>query len=317
MSAMTSSLLPAVNRRMVPGPAGSSPALAEQSASFVDGQANDLVPVTVAYERHGCGEPLVLLHGAGHHRRAWDPLLPALSAVHETITLDLPGFGQSPNLHPSVPHDLETTVAWMESVFAALGIERPHVVGHSLGGLIALRLGQAGLARSVSALAPAGFWSEAERRYAYALLIMARQGARLLPEAMAARSRLPAGKPACPTDVLNSRFGPCRPEALLAQLCALRETTAFSAILRAGRAPHLFTGDIPGLPVTIAWGTRDRLLPPRQAERVKAQIPAARLVPLPGCGHVPMADAPELVARVLLDTTGFGTAPRGDLLSRV
>ncbi|WP_308296249.1 alpha/beta fold hydrolase [Streptomyces sp. ISL-96] len=254
--------------------------------------------MTVAYERLGDGEPLVLLHGVGHHRQAWDAVVPSLTG-HETIALDLPGFGESPDLDPAVPRDLETTVAWMGAVFDALGVERPHVAGHSLGGLIALRLAQAGLARSVTALAPTGFWSDAERRYAYAVLNIARQGARLLPEAPVAWPALNISKREAPADGLDVRPTPWLPEVSAADLRMPRDAAPFKAILRAGRAPGLFSGDIPGVPVTIAWGTRDRLLPPRQAERAKAMIPGARLVPLPGCGHVPMADAPDLVARVL------------------
>ncbi|WP_028813662.1 alpha/beta fold hydrolase [Streptomyces flavidovirens] len=59
-------------------------------------------------------------------------------------------------------------------------------------------------------------------------------------------------------------------------------------------------------PVTVAYerqGYGERLLPPRQAARAEAMIPGARLVAMPGCGHVPMAEAPELVARVLRDAT--------------
>ncbi|MEU6867036.1 alpha/beta fold hydrolase [Streptomyces sp. NPDC046876] len=281
-------------------------------AWFVEGRPAGFAPVTVAYERHGqgLGEPLVLLHGAGHHRRAWDPVLPTLSEAHETIALDLPGFGESPDLHPSLSRDLTTTVAWMESVFASLGIERPHLVAHSLGGLIALRLAQAGLARTVTAIAPAGFWTEAERRYAYAVLIMARQGARLLPQT----GKVPVPPESLsPPNALNGRLVPRGTEALIAELCTLRQAAAFKETLRAGRAPHLFSGDIPGAPVTIGWGSRDRLLPPWQAQRVKAAIPGARLVTLPGCGHVPMADAPELVARVLLEAT---SPPPADASSR-
>ena len=62
-----------------------------------------------------------------------------------------------------------------------------------------------------------------------------------------------------------------------------------------------FTGHLPpDVPVTIAWGTRDRMLPQRQMLRAKASLPDARLVRLPGCGHVPMTDNPALVADVLL-----------------
>ena len=55
------------------------------------------------------------------------------------------------------------------------------------------------------------------------------------------------------------------------------------------------------VPVTIAWGTRDRLLPPDQASIARQRLPRARFVSLPGCGHVPMTDDPDLVARVLLE----------------
>jgi pimeloyl-ACP methyl ester carboxylesterase len=53
--------------------------------------------------------------------------------------------------------------------------------------------------------------------------------------------------------------------------------------------------------VRPAWGARDRVLPPRQAARAQAMIPGARLVQLPDCGHIPMNDAPDLVARVILE----------------
>ncbi|KIF06462.1 alpha/beta hydrolase, partial [Streptomyces sp. RSD-27] len=71
--------------------------------------------------------------------------------------------------------------------------------------------------------------------------------------------------------------------------------------LAAGGAVR-FTHDLPGLPVTIAWGSRDRLLPPRQGVRAKRTLPGARLVRLRGCGHVPMNDDPALVARVVRRT---------------
>ena len=53
--------------------------------------------------------------------------------------------------------------------------------------------------------------------------------------------------------------------------------------------------------MTIAWGAKDRLLPRSQARVARRQVPHARFLLLPGCGHVPMTDAPELVARVLLE----------------
>ncbi|MFE9399960.1 alpha/beta fold hydrolase [Streptomyces flavidovirens] len=311
MISVASALASAANRRFGAAWTAGQTAGAELPAglptSFVEVRAAGLAPVTVAYERQGYGEPLILLHGVGHHRRAWDAVVPLLTE-HETIAMDLPGFGESPDLGRAVPRDLETAVVWMGAVFDALGLTRPHVVGHSLGGLIALRLGQAGLARSVTAVAPAGFWNNAERRYAYAVLTMARHGARLLPETGTGMPwpTVRAGRRQAPADGLARPIAPAEPPAPptpAVDLRALREPGAFRATLRAGRAQGLFSGDIPDIPVTIAWGTRDRLLPPRQAARAKAMIPGARLVAMPGCGHVPMAEAPELVARVLRDAT--------------
>ncbi|MFI8996611.1 alpha/beta fold hydrolase [Streptomyces sp. NPDC053542] len=258
----------------------------------------------LAYERHGAGEPVVLLHGLGNSRRAWDPVLPHLTDGREIIALDLPGFGESPDLDPAIPRDLPTAAALLGSVFPALGLRRPHVVGHSLGGLIALRLGQAGLARSVTALAPAGFWSEAERRYAYAVLNAVRRGSRVLPDAVlqpSVESGAEAAAGGRRAQALRSRY--LSPE-LLADLRAMRDATGFEAVLEAGRLGGLFTGDIPDVPVTIAWGSRDGLLPRWQSNRVRALIPHARQVVLPGCGHVPFRRAPGLVARVILDGTG-------------
>ncbi|MYV44774.1 alpha/beta fold hydrolase [Streptomyces sp. SID2888] len=271
--------------------------------TFIEGRAAGLAPVTVAYERQGTGEPVVLLHGLGCQRQAWDPVVPLLTGHREIVAMDLPGFGWSPDLDPGVPRDLETAAAWLGSVFTALHVDRPHVVGHSLGGLIALHLGQAGLVRSVTALAPAGFWTAAERRYAYAMLTAAHNGVRLLPDAVLERLPHTAVARAALTGTLYGDPDLCPPEWVAMVLRALRDSVAFKATLRAGRAPNLFTGDIPDIPVTVAWGTRDRLLPPWQADRLRAMIPPARLVPLYGCGHVPMLDAPDLVARVILQAT--------------
>jgi pimeloyl-ACP methyl ester carboxylesterase len=60
----------------------------------------------------------------------------------------------------------------------------------------------------------------------------------------------------------------------------------------------------PGVPVTVGWGSRDRILEPHQAERARLSLPNATHVELPGCGHVPMSDAPDLVASLILRTTG-------------
>ncbi|MEU8759348.1 alpha/beta fold hydrolase [Streptomyces sp. NPDC048659] len=257
-------------------------------------------PVTVAYERRGRGEPLLLLHGIGHHWQAWEPVFDVLATERDVVAVDLPGFGASPALPEGYGYDLPTVVPVLGAFCAALGLDRPHVAGSSLGGLLALELGREKLARSVTALSPAGFWSEAERRYAFTTLRAMRAAALAMPVPLIERlSRGAAGR-AVLTSTIYARPGRRSPEAAVAETLALRASTGFHQTLAAGRTV-LFSDDIPAVPVTVAWGTRDRLLPRRQGVRAKRTLPGARLVRLPGCGHVPMNDDPALVARVILD----------------
>lgn len=270
------------------------------TVSFSLPSAHGPKTVTVSYARVGTGEPLLLLHGIGHHRQAWDPVVHLLAAEREVIAVDLPGFGESPALPGGLRHDLATMVPALGALCEALEIERPHVAGNSLGGLLALELGREKLVRSVTALSPAGFWTTAERRYAFGMLMAMRQGARSLPlPAVERLSRSAAGRAAL-TSTIYARPGRRSPEAVVAETLALARAEGFAETLRAGTTVR-FTDDVPGLPVTVAWGTRDRLLVRRQGVRAKQIIPRARLIRLPGCGHVPMNDDPALVARVLLD----------------
>ncbi|MEW2140474.1 alpha/beta fold hydrolase [Streptomyces sp. NPDC005409] len=256
---------------------------------------------TVTYERKGGGEPLLLLHGIGHHLQAWHPVMDILAAEHDVIAVDLPGFGASQPLPEGVAYSLGTVATALAGLCAALGVERPHVAGNSLGGLLALEMGRGNLVRSVTALSPAGFWTEGERRYAFAALRTMRAGAKALPlSAMERLSRTAAGRAAL-TGSIYARPARRSPEAVVAETLALRGATGFEETLAAGGSVR-FTEDVPGLPVTIAWGTRDRLLLRRQGVRAKHTLPGARLVRLPGCGHVPMNDDPALVSRVVLDT---------------
>ncbi|WP_405852112.1 alpha/beta fold hydrolase [Streptomyces sp. NBC_00090] len=255
---------------------------------------------SMAYERRGAGEPLLLLHGIGHHWQAWEPVLDILAAERDVIAVDLPGFGASDGLPEGCAYDLSTVAPVLGAFCEAVGFARPHVAGNSLGGLLALELGRQELVRSVTALSPAGFWSEGERRYAFGTLRAMRGAALSMPVPVIERlSRTPVGRTVL-TSTIYARPGRRSPEAVVAETLALREASGFHQTLAAGR-DVLFREDVPGVPVTVAWGTRDRLLLRRQGVRAKHALPGARLVRLPGCGHVPMNDDPALVARVILD----------------
>ncbi|MEU0303489.1 alpha/beta fold hydrolase [Streptomyces sp. NPDC006175] len=278
--------------------------------SFAVGSPVGRRTVDVSYERSGSGDPLVLLHGIGHHRQAWDPVVRVLAAERDVIAVDLPGFGASPALPQGLRHDLRTMVPVLGSFFDALGLVRPHVAGNSLGGLLALELGREQLVRSVTALSPAGFWTRSERRYAFGVLRAMRRAALSMPMPLIERlSQSSPGRTAL-TSTIYARPGRRSPDAVVSETVALREATGFRQTLEAGLTVA-FTDDIPDVPVSIAWGDKDRLLLRRQGVRAKRLIPGARLVRLPDCGHVPMNDDPAAVARVILDTSRrrTGAAP--------
>ncbi|MEV0321658.1 alpha/beta fold hydrolase [Streptomyces sp. NPDC050658] len=257
--------------------------------------------LSVAHERAGTGEPLLLLHGIGHHLQAWHPVFEILATEYDVTAVDLPGFGASDPLPDGLPYNIETVVSVLGALCEALEIERPHVAGNSLGGLLAMELGREKLVRSVTALSPAGFWNQAERRYAFTTLLAMRRGARLLPLPAIERLAGSAAGRAALTSTIYARPGRRSPDAVVAETLALRDAAGFEETLAAGR-DVLFADDVPGLPVTVAWGSKDRILLRRQGIRAKHAVPDARLVRLPGCGHVPMNDDPALVARVIADT---------------
>src|SRR5581483_1392792 len=120
----------------------------------------------LACERHGSGEPLVLVHGVTHRRQTWYPVLDQLAEQREVILVDLPGHGQSdPFVTDGLPVE-EALRRDFREFLAEQELDRPHVAGNSLGGRIALEAGAAGDARSVTALSPAGFW-RTEASFAY------------------------------------------------------------------------------------------------------------------------------------------------------
>lgn len=181
--------------------------------------------VSVAYERSGSGEPLLLLHGIGHHRQAWDPVIPLLTPERDVIAVDLPGFGASPELPEDVAYDVATVAPLLGAFCEAIGVDRPHVAGNSLGGLLALELGRGKLVRSVTALSPAGFWTDPERRYAFGTLRAMRIAAESMPLPLIERlSRTAAGRTAL-TSTIYARPGRRSPEAAVSETLALRRAT--------------------------------------------------------------------------------------------
>jgi pimeloyl-ACP methyl ester carboxylesterase len=257
-------------------------------------------PIEVVFERRGSGPPLVLLHGIGHRWQAWEPVLDRLAERHDVVAVDLPGFGESPLLPEGRGYDMPAAVEAARDIFAAVGLDRPHVAGNSLGGVLSLELASRGLVRSATALAPAGFWTPRGRRWALSVLRMIRATGRAPVPVRSAFLNRRAGRLAAGS-LLYGHPSRLTAEAMLADLAAMSAAPAFDLVAAAGRN-YTYASPPPEVPVTIAWGTRDRILWPRQARRAAELLPAARHVWLPDCGHVPMSDEPERVAELITET---------------
>lgn len=256
----------------------------------------------LAHDRHGSGPPLVLVHFLGGHRNVWRPVLPHLTRRHEVITVDLPGFGESRSLtgSPTLPRLTESVAA----TIAELGLRRPAVAGISLGGGVAIELARAGVVSSAVAISPIGFASTPELAFARASL-----------RATHAASRAIAGQVdrLAPQATLRAALGAqmfAKPWAVPAEEAAglvrsVAQSPGTLPVLRAAMG-HEVAGGVLAAPLTVAWGQRDALLLPRQGRRAVERLSYARLVPLAGCGHVPLWDDPERVADTILESSARG-----------
>jgi pimeloyl-ACP methyl ester carboxylesterase len=211
---------------------------------------------------------LVCVHGLAGSSRWWRPVVPALSERFDVRLVELPRFRFRSRVRPS------DAAAWLARWLDDAGLQRPVLVGHSLGGLIAAQL---------AALHP-------ERLHSLVLVDPAGMptGRPLALEPLALANALTGVRPrffrVLVADAL--RWGP---DALLrGGLYALG--TDVRLHLEAIRVPTL-----------VVWGERDVLTPRRLAEAWRDAIPRAQLAVLPDAGHVPMVESPSAFVAALCD----------------
>ena len=245
--------------------------------------------------------PLVLLHGLAERCQVFDWLAPLLAPELRLASIDLPGFGASPPL-PGGGFDLGEVCRRVEAAIGELGLARPAMLGHSLGGGVAVRYAadRPGTLRALVLIAPAGLIATGavrpswRRPRLHALgrwliraatpLIAARQGLR-----QRAFARV-VGDPAALDRALAH-------ELLMGAALGRSTPAAGIEIVYAGLRDRVDTLTLPAL---VVWGERDRVVAPRYAEQLRAALPDGRLLFLPGIGHVPMCEAPERVASAVL-----------------
>lgn len=248
----------------------------------------------------GPGEPVVLIHGIGHRRQAWGEVPGLLRARgFDVYVVDLPGHGASPPPVRPDGYSMPSTVEQFERLFAQLGLDRPHVLGNSLGGIIALELAHRDLVRSATVYSPAGFFPVYHLPNLAANLLLMKLGS-YAPESLHRRLTSHAWFRRLAFRSLYTHPERVAPEDAVADTLNLRRAKGFWPHFV--RATFLrFAMDVQ-VPTTIAWGDTDRLLLPSEAQTARARLPEAVHVSLPDCGHCPQIDHPELVVDVALAT---------------
>jgi pimeloyl-ACP methyl ester carboxylesterase len=255
--------------------------------------------VTWHYGEAGAGAPLVLLHGLGMSHAAWRAVIPHLRGMRRVIAFDIAGFGSTPALPEGTVPSVPNLVDGLEGSLRKIGIDLPvDIAGNSLGGYMALEAAKRGIARSVVAISPAGLWREHPPGHLKYVFRALRYTAQRFPEIAKRAMFVPLLREialAVPLSV-GSRRMPARDA--VRTIRDLASSKAFEATFENTRAP--FSGRGITVPVTVAFGGRDYILPRRS--RVRGGLPMnTRWAEMPNWGHVPMWVDPEGVAQLILD----------------
>jgi len=260
-----------------------------------------------SYLEAGTGQPVVLLHGLGATNASFLPTLWSLARDHRVLAPDLPGFGDSAK--PLRPYDPAFFAAWLRDFMDALGVERAHVIGNSMGGRVALEMGMRHPQRvdRMVLLCPSPAFIKGREfvrlvRFlrpelaVVPLPISHRQVVRSTRATFARPDRLPHAWFEAAADEFLRVFK--TPRGRIAFFSAARQIyleepwgeTGFWERLRSLTPPALFV-----------WGERDRLVPARFARHVTEALPNSSSVVLEDCGHVPQYELPRRTDRLIRD----------------
>ncbi|MEV4420045.1 alpha/beta hydrolase [Patulibacter sp. NPDC049589] len=264
-------------------------------------------PAAPPYHRSGEGSPLVLLHGLTGTWRIWRPVIPLLEPHHDVIAPTLLGHAGGAAYASGGEISVKSLADDVERVLDEVGVDRPHVAGNSLGGWLSLELAARGRPASVIAFSPAGGWTtEAQLARVSKLILQGFKAANVAPESVLRILRRPRARlwGFRSTMAHGDRVPAAAAFELLDDLVSC---SALEPILEATLRDGPFDGDLQDVtfPIRVAWGELDRTIPFQDyGEPLLKHVPTAELLELPGVGHVPMYDDPQLVAQTILDVTG-------------
>lgn len=255
--------------------------------------------MTIAFERRGSGRQLLLVHGLGSTRAAWNPIIPLLPE-RELILVDLPGHGNSPAEPGS-----GTFAGLAQSLGDWIGVQGlagVPMVGSSLGARLVLDMARRGLSGPVVALDPGGFWQGWERSLVRTTLLGSILLLRSLGSAVPALARNAVSRSALLAQ-LSARPWALDGDFVANELVGLARTPTAKSLVRDLASGPAQTGPAVSGPVTIGWGRHDRLCLPIQAARAQQAFPGAHLHWFAHSGHFPMWDEPAKAAELILSAT--------------
>jgi pimeloyl-ACP methyl ester carboxylesterase len=267
----------------------------------------------------GEGPDVLLLHGLGSSKASFLDTAAALSrSGYRVHALDFPGFGSSSKA-PAM-YGAKFFARSVVGVMDALGIERAHIVGNSMGGRVALEVGLEYPERvgALTLLCPAVAFVKREW---HPLVRVLRPEFGLLPHSLG-RKRIEAQFWSMFAD--RDQVDPTVAAVVVDEFERIyRSAGARLAFLSSARAIYLdepygrdgFYTRLAGLevPSLFVWSSHDKLVPPGLRRHVERALPSAEHILLDGCGHVPQVERPErtngLIRRFFAHADALGPAP--------
>jgi pyruvate dehydrogenase E2 component (dihydrolipoamide acetyltransferase) len=246
--------------------------VAEFEATFVPGEEDDQgaqpeVVGGIRYLKQGdAGEPVVLIHGFGGDLNNWLFALPALAEEHTVYALDLPGHGGSTKDVGDGTGLADAVIGFLDAV----ELERPHLVGHSLGALVAAQVAERGRAASLTLVAPAGFGQPVNESYLDGFI-----------SAESRRELKPVLQLLFADESLVTR-------SLVDDVLKYKRIDGVTQALETLRAVAFVQAPEVDVPVLTIWGAEDRIIPPGDADEL-----------IEGAGHSPHMEAAGEVNRLI------------------
>lgn len=234
----------------------------------------------IGYDEAGSGAaiPIVFLHGVGSDKSVWRPQLDHFSATRRAVAFDYPGYGDSDPAPEGASRD--DYAAAILSAMDGLGIERAHVCGLSLGGVVAIAMHHSAPERCASLILADSFAVHPEGRAIYDRSIAASSDLRAMAEAR--------------VDVLLAQPTDLEVRREVVDTMARIDPAAYQigakAVWLADQRDRAARIDVPTL---VLCGSEDKVTPPPLSDELTRLVPVARMQLIPRAGHIANLEKPD------------------------